>query len=127
MPDVRGGLRAIKQIALHIGATHRRKQPPLVLCFNTLGSRRHAEIPGKRDDRLDNRHGVIFLVQTRDERPVDLDLVERQLPQIAQRRVPGAKVVKRDGNAERSQLSENHRYLFAIAEQCPFRDFEFEP
>src|SRR6185369_10407195 len=70
--------------------------------FNTFSGRLHLEVGRQADHRPDQR-GVAAL-QVRgagDEGAVDLDLVERDALQVAQRRIAGAEVVKRERSEER--------------------------
>ena len=58
---------------------------------------------------------------------VDLDLVERRLLQIAERRVAGAEVVERQPHAERLQLGEGFVGGVAVGEEHALGDFKLQP
>ena len=51
-------------------------------------------------DRVDERRLVRSVGHAGDERAVDLEDVDRELAQVAQRRVAGAEVVDREPDAE---------------------------
>ena len=48
-----------------------------------------------RQEPLDNHVGRSVFTQTRDETPVDLQLIQRNLPKMLKRSVPCTKVVDR--------------------------------
>ena len=62
-----------------------------------------------------------------DEATVDLDLVEREALQIAQRGVAGPEIVHRDTNAKSTQLIEHGKRCVVIADQDRLGDFQFQP
>ncbi len=67
-----------------------------------------------------------LVLEDRDERPVDLELVDRQLLQVGQRAVSRAEVVERDADAERLQLVEEGDGLVRIVDQHRLGDLEPE-
>ena len=60
------------------------------------------------------------------ERTVDLDLVEREAAQIAQRRVTGAKIIQRDPDAEGAKLVQDRQRRLAVLQQHRFGNLQFE-
>ena len=62
-----------------------------------------------------------------DERAVDLDLVEREGPQVGERRIAGAEIVHGDAHAEVLQLAQRGQRAVQVADQRRFGDFEFQP
>ena len=70
-------------------------------CLDALADRRQAEPLGERDDRRRDRLLRTGLLERDDERPVDLDDVDRQAGEVAQGRVAGPEVVDREPDAER--------------------------
>src|SRR5689334_20983563 len=70
--------------------------------------RDHLEPQGtaELDDRLAEHVGIADAVAGRDERAVDLQLVDLEGVQIAQRRVARAEVVDREPQAQRPQLAD---------------------
>src|SRR3546814_1364627 len=94
-------------IALDVAAPQLADQREFVLQFDALGGGLHAQRLGERDDRLDDR-GVAVAGDRRaaHERLVDLDLVERRLLQIAERRLAGAEIVEREPHRSEEHTSE---------------------
>jgi hypothetical protein len=68
--------------------------------FDALGGRRHAEAPSQAGDRCDDGLGFRAVLQFLHKGPIDLDLVEGETPQIAQRGISGSKIVQHDVHAE---------------------------
>ena len=62
-----------------------------------------------------------------DEAAVDLDLVEREALQIAQRRIAGAEIVERDAHADGAELMQDGKRRLVVADQHGFGDLELEP
>ncbi len=71
----------------------------LILRLDTFGDDIKAEVRGHRDDRLGHDHRAIAVRHVDDEAAVDLDAVNRQSPQAAERGVAGAEIVDRDLHA----------------------------
>ena len=95
--------------------------------LDALGGRLHAERMGEFGDRADDRAGAVAGQQVLDEAAVDLDLVEREALQIAQRRIAGAEIVERDADAERAQRVEQLQGRVAAFEEDRFGDLDLEP
>ena len=95
--------------------------------LGALGGRVHAEALGERDDGADDR-GVAAARHggAAHEALVDLDLVERRLLQIAERRIAGAEIVEREADAERLQLGEHVVGRFAFDQEHALGDLELE-
>ena len=70
--------------------------------LDPFGGGLDAERVGELGDRADDRARALAGEQVLDEAAVDLELVEREALQIAQRRIAGAEIVERDADAERS-------------------------
>ncbi len=63
-----------------------------------------------------------------DEGTIDLDLVERETLQIAQRRIAGAEIVERDANAQLAQLVQGISSVASSSRiSTSFGDLQFEP
>ena len=60
------------------------------------------------------------------ERTVDLDLVERETAQIAQRRIAGSEIIERNPDAEAAQLVQDRKRRLAVLQQHRFGDLQFE-
>jgi hypothetical protein len=61
-----------------------------------------------------------------DERAVDLQRVDRQPAQVAERRIPGAEVIERDPHAELAHLAQLVAALVDRLHQHRFGDLEIE-
>src|SRR3546814_12033411 len=81
-------------------------QREIVVRLDPLGGRLHVERARKPDDRRDDRRVHAVLVgRPQDEALVDLDLVERRLLQIAERRIARSEIVERQPHAEIGRAS----------------------
>ena len=78
-------------------------------------------------DRADDRARSFAGHQALDEAAVDLQFVEREALQIAQRRIAGAEIVEGDADAERAQRMEQLQRRFAAFEEDRFGDLDLEP
>ena len=63
------------------------------LILDAFGDHCEPEAMGHRERRLDDLHVVVAGGQVRDERPVDLQLLDREPLQVRKGRVPGSEVV----------------------------------
>src|SRR3546814_18178472 len=79
-------------------------QLQLVGGFHALGGDRHVEAARQRHDRLNDQHGFFLDTGFADEGPVDLQLVEDRLVQIAERGIAGPEIIQRDADALHLQL-----------------------
>src|SRR3546814_16531047 len=81
-------------MALEIAAAQGTDRVDLEFGLGALGSRRHAQAVGERDDGADDRDrfGCAFRCPD-DEGAVDLDRRALCLPEIAERRIAGAEIV----------------------------------
>ena len=105
-------------------------QLQIVMGLDALGAGIHAERFGKGDDGADDRRVAVGRAGRRraaNEALVDLDLVERRLLQIAERRIAGAEIVEREAHSERLQLGESFVGRFALGQEHAFGDLELEP
>src|SRR4051812_48490938 len=78
-------------------------------------------------DRTNDRRRLRVAAEIHDKGPVDLDLVEREGLQIAQRRVAAAEIVHRDTNAERLQPTQQRDTAIEVFDQNALGDLELEP
>ena len=77
------------------------------------------------DGRADN-HLVVAAAEAADKRPVDLQLVDGQPPQVAERRVAGPEVVDGEPHAHVVQLGQRFQRTGRIGHDDVFGDFERE-
>ena len=66
------------------------------LVLDPLDEDRHFQRIRERRDGADDRRALTAFVDVGDERPVDLDQVERQRAQVRQGREAGPEIVKRE-------------------------------
>src|SRR3954462_15590077 len=88
--DLLGRARHLEQVALTEVAAQRREHLALVGPLDALRDGLEMERPGDVQDRADERFGVVLAAQPLDEAAVDLQDVDREALQIAQRAVAGA-------------------------------------
>ena len=89
----------------------------------TVDSRRAR---ARLDDRVDDRGAVLLLAHPRDERPVDLQRLDREPLEVRQRRVAGAEVVDREVEAESTERTERAQRRLGVAHQRALGDLEPE-
>jgi len=121
-----GGQRHREPVTLPVGAAQFEQQRALLLGLDALGGGFDAEARAERRDRLDDHGRVAVTVDVLDEGTVDLDLVERERAQVAERRIAGAEVVHRDAHAERAQLVQHGDDHLVVLQQHRLGDLELE-
>ena len=94
-----GGLRARVEVALRAIAAELAQALLLLARLDALGDDRQPDGVGHVDRRLDDRAVVGVAVDAGDERAVDLEHVEREALEVAERRVAGAEVVEHERSA----------------------------
>lgn len=73
----------------------------------------HVQLASERDDRLDHQPDpAMGTVEALHEGSIDLDLIERKAPQIAEARIAGPEIVHHDGHAHRLERQELHHDRF---------------
>jgi hypothetical protein len=120
-------VRTTEQVALHVATSFAANSRQLSWRLHAFHRRGHvqaaAEARDGADDRLRFRVGLYVV----DERPVDLDSIEREAPQVAERGVSRAEVVHRDAHAALSQFPQHRQRLIGVAHQDRFGDLQFQP
>ena len=76
----------------------------LTIRFNSFGRDRDAKASAHVDDRVYNGLRVLAVGQTCNKGAIDLDFVESELEQVAERRKARAKVIQHDAYTQRAQL-----------------------
>ena len=92
--------------ALGAVAAHPDQALDLGLRLDALGDRRRLQAVGELDDAAGERLGSDVVGDLVDEALVDLDDLDREAPEIAQRRVAGSEVVDREGDPEALELAQ---------------------
>ena len=95
--------------------------------LDAFGRGLDVERMGELGDRADDRARAVAGQQVLDEAAVDLQLVEREALQIAERRIAGAEIVERDAHAERAQRVQQPQRRVAAFEEDRFGDLDLEP
>jgi hypothetical protein len=96
--------RATEQIALRLRASRGSQQRKLLFGFDPFCNRDNVEASSEVRHGAHNRGAGFHLSHFAYKRPVDLDPIEPEQPEVAQRRVTGSKIVKRDRYPERPML-----------------------
>ena len=80
-------------------------------------------------DRLYDRLAVLSLpdVEIAHEAAIDLDFVEGEASQVAQRRIGRPEVIKRDAHAECAQIVQNRARVDFVAQERAFGNLELGP
>src|SRR6185503_20616875 len=81
--------RLAEQIALRLVAAFDAQHVELLLGLDALGHGDHAYVGAELRHRADDGEAVFLLAELHDEGAVDLDLVEREAAQIAERGITG--------------------------------------
>ena len=90
--------RPAEEPALRILAAERQQHIALLLGFDPLGHRVQADFPGQADHALQQRRGHARRDRA-GEAAIDLELVERETAEIAERGIAGAEIVHRQADA----------------------------
>ena len=107
-PDERAQLRGLERLGeqepLDVADTEARERGELLRGLDAFGDDVELERPSHARDRLDEHAGAAVVgAQRLDEAAVDLQRVEREVLEVAERRVAGAEVVDRDVHADRAE------------------------
>src|SRR5262245_59173937 len=99
----------------------------LLIRLNALGDHDFVETRTKTGNRADDRLGIGFLVETLNERLVNLDLLEGKLAQIVKRGVAGAEIVQRNTHPEVLELLNGRQRSIVVFEQEALSDLQLQP
>lgn len=109
-----------------MGAAQRAEQVQLRGVLDALRDRRQTQVAAHAQDRLHDRPGAGVAEHRFDEAAVDLDQMDGELPEQAQRGVTGTEVVESDANTEVGQLAQFRRQCVARSDQGGLGDFRVE-
>src|SRR3990170_2550855 len=124
--DLGVGPRAAEQKALPLVAAFGAQTAQFGFGLDAFGGNRHAETDAEADDRTNDRLRVEVGSEASHERLVDLDLVERKAPEIAQAGIAGAEIVHRNAHAERAQRVQRGKHLGALLQKQRFGDLQLQ-
>ena len=119
--------RPAEAIALHRMDAGGAQEQMLFRILHAFGGHPHAETAAETDDGVHDRGRVRRGLDAAHEARIDLELVEREPPQIEQARIAGAEVVERKTHADRLEPQHRQFRRFQVAEERAFRELELEP
>ena len=93
-----GGFREV--VALGESAVEAFQQVYLFFSFRSFRDSDHSEILGQHDDDPDDLVAIGVAVHARDECAIDLQRIDRELLQAAERRISGTEIIHAQANAE---------------------------
>src|SRR2546421_7263735 len=94
------------QIPLNLIAELGAQETQLLVGLNTFRQHRQLEPAPNAKHRSNDGRRLFVGVNRLDEGTIDLDLVERECPQVRQRRVTGPEIVHRNADAKRLELTQ---------------------
>ena len=120
----RDGLREIEP--LNAVAAFCTQERELLGRLDALGDDLEIERVRHRDHGADDRRVFGLVREIGHERAVDLDRVEREPPQIAERRIAGAEIVDREAHALGAEIAHDADRQRGVVHRDGFGDLEFE-
>ncbi len=94
--------------------------------LHALGDDLEAEVVAEVDRRADDDQVTLVAQHRRDERAVDLQLVDRHLAQVGERRVAGAEVVDRQVHPELAEAADGRQRAVGIGHEHALGDLELQ-
>lgn len=120
-PLLREGAR--EQISLTAFAAAEPEFVELVLPFYSFRNASQLQAVAHVDDRANEVGNSWIDADAIDETLVNLDLVKRQIPDLAETRITGAKIVQRHANASSPKALDGVAGIPHILHDCGFRNF----
>ena len=108
--------RLADEVTLHGVASLFSEETELLLGFHAFGDDRHFKTVTEANDRAHDRRRLRIASKIHDKGAVDLDLVERERLQIAQRGVAAAEIVHRNSYAHLPQPMQRHQVRIVLLE-----------
>ena len=87
----------------------------------------HAQTAAEADHGVDDGRGIGRFFDRAHEAGIDLELVEREAPQIEQARIAGAEIVERKAHADRLEAKHRQFRGVEVAQQRALGELELEP
>ena len=125
--DIAVGHRPSQQVALPLVASVSPGSVKLLLGLNALDDRGDPQALRKPDHSAHDGLAILPQQHVLNEAPVDLDLVEREVPQVSQGRIARTKVIQRYSNADGAQLLKDCQNIRFIVQQHRLGDFQIKP
>ena len=101
------GRRTSEEVALSLLAAQLLQESELARGLDALSDRAEMQVVCQANQGGDDARRVLVLLDARDEGTVDLDAIDGQLMQVAQRGIAGAEVIEGHANSQRTQLAEH--------------------
>src|SRR6266545_3165924 len=121
-----GGERAADVEALHHVAAHAGQDVPALAVLDTFGDYGEPEVVRQTNGGAHDRDVVLVAGDVPHERAIDLQFVDRQTLQVAQRGVARAKVIDRAAYAHRAQLTQNIDGALSIGHDRALGDLQLQ-
>src|ERR1700722_15949790 len=112
--------------SLNCGAALLRDHIELGLGLYAFRCGRHAKTLAETDNGFYDREAV-RPGRVLHEGLIDLDLVERETAQIAERRIPRAKIIHGDFYPQLLELHQDLQRQFVVSQEDRFGDFQLQP
>jgi PAS domain S-box-containing protein len=113
-------------IALRQRAAQQQQGSTMLQRFNAFGNHRAVEGLGQAHHAVHNAQVVRVVQHVAHKALVDLDQVNRQVAEVRQRRVAGAKVVQRKPHPQRPATGHHLRCTVEVADGGGFQNFQFQ-
>src|SRR6185503_14877868 len=124
--DLLGVDQRAEVIALAVLAVVPRQERHLTFGLDAVGDRVERQAVGDRQDRAAQHLPVLVRLEIGDERTVDLQHVERELPQILEARVAGAELVDREPHTQLLQCPQTISRAGGVLNQCALGELELD-
>ena len=120
------GERAAQVVALGEVAAQRGEALERQLVLDALGDHLQPEVVAEVDRRAHDDQVALVLQHRRDERAVDLELVDRQALEVGKRRVAGAEVVDREAHAELGEAPDDRQRALGVGHDHALGDLQLK-
>src|SRR5258708_10605381 len=124
--ELRVRYRPAVQIPLRLVAAYTYEIVELCLGLHTLGDGGHVKCVRQTDDGRDERTAFAVGGKTGRERAIDLQRIDGQLGQAAQRGKPRSEIIDGDAYARSAQHSERMDARRGVADQCSLADLDID-
>src|SRR5215471_10047682 len=115
--DLPGAHRRAEQESLVFVAMQPAQELELLGGFHALGDHAYAQAAAHGDDGADDRDVLRRGGEITEERAVDLERVDAEVPYVPERGVAGAEVVDRDARAQAREPLEDRTDLLGVAHE----------
>src|SRR6185436_17586491 len=113
-------------IALAVLTVVPRQERHLAFRLDAVGDRVERQAVGDRQNRAAHHLPVLVRVEVGDERAIDLQHIERELPQILEARIAGAELVDREPHTELLQGAQAVSRAVGVLDQSALGELELD-